>query len=251
MIIDCISDLHGHLPSLAGGDMLIIAGDITASDRVDQWCKFFKWFYEQKYEKKILVGGNHDGFLQQCCSSKECKEIRDQFDPDQEDEDFSGDEWYEYLCDSGTEFQGLKIWGSPWTPAFMDWHFMKHTPDELRQVWDLIPEDTNILITHGPPYGVLDYVKYSSRGDHLRHAGCYELTKAIDRIKPGLHVFGHIHEQGGQHLVYKHTGPNTLCINAAIMNEHYEPVNKPIRVFYGINPMGNCLWDVGFKINDL
>lgn len=246
MIIDCLSDLHGYMPKLAGGDMLIIAGDITARDRVDEWCAFFKWFKAQNYEKKILVAGNHDGFLEQCCTSEKSRELLEEY----KDKDIHDEDWYDYLCDSGTEFQGLKIWGSPWTPAFCDWHFMKHTDDELAQVWNKIPATTDILITHGPPYGVLDYVKYSSKGDHLRHAGCYKLTKAIDYVKPGLHVFGHIHEQGGKHVLYKHHGPNTLCVNASIMNEHYEPVNKSTRVLYGINALGSSLWDITFRIDN-
>lgn len=232
MIIDLLSDLHGYLPVLQGGDLLIIAGDITASDRLDQWNKFFIWLKAQQYEKKVLIAGNHDGFLEQCISTQAASDMG-----------LNENEGFTYLCDSGTEYQGLKIWGSPWTPAFFNWHFMKYTNDELRQVWDKIPMDTDILITHGPAYGVLD----ECRGGH---AGCNELRKAIDRVKPGLHVFGHIHEQGGKHLLHKHLGPNTLCVNASIMDENYRPINKPTRVKYGINPLGNCLWDIGFNVNE-
>lgn len=236
MEITCISDLHGHLPVMYGGDLLIVAGDITASNKVLQWMNFFDWLQDQCYEKKILIGGNHDGFLEECLNSNDAElmGIREDYD-------------FDYLCDSGTTYQGLKIWGSPWTPAFCDWHFMKYTADELKQVWDKIPMDTDILVTHGPPYGVLDHVELSSRGDVFKHAGCHELLKAVDRVKPGLHCFGHIHENGGHNLLYKHPGSNTLCVNASIMDRDYRPTNSPVYLKYG--PIGSYL-NLQFTVNE-
>lgn len=195
------------MPKLPGGDLLIVAGDLTARDLFMQYSQFELWLYKQDYAHKIVIAGNHDGFI-------ECDLWN-----------FIPSESLTYLQDSGCTFNGLKIWGSPWTPAFCDWHFMKHTPDELRAVWDLIPDDTDILVTHGPMYGVLDAVSAGS----MRPLGCSELRSAIERIKPKLHVCGHIHGGYGQ-LLFKHSGPNTICVNASIMDEDYYPVNKPIEV---------------------
>ncbi len=214
MIIDCISDLHGARPELEGGDLLIVAGDLTARDEPEQHFRFEEWLEEQDYIKKIVIAGNHDGFL-----------------VNRGPHMFAG---AEYLLDSGLSWWGLKIWGSPWTPTFCNWHFMKDRGKEIRKMWDLIPKDTEILITHGPAYGLLDTVDISSKAVYGRHAGCEELRKVVERLpKLKLHVFGHIHEGYGQ-VMLKRPGygdeNNVLCVNASIMDGHYNPVNKPIRV---------------------
>ena len=207
MKIDCISDLHGFKPVLEGGDLLIVAGDLTARDTQEEFNAFCEWIKKQDYKKKVVIAGNHDGILLDYPYR------------------YIGDA--HYLCDSGCEFEGLKIWGSPWTPEFCDWHFMKERGAPIKEKWDLIPDDTDILITHGPPFGILDQVTISSRGrGREKFAGCEELREAMFRVKPKLHVFGHIHSQGGK-LVDLVT---TICINAAIMDEDYMPVNKPIRI---------------------
>lgn len=221
MIIDCLSDLHGSYPKLEGGDLLILAGDYTATGKMNQWCDFFGWLKKQEYRKKILIAGNHDnlfesGWPKSKEEAEELKEVQEFPGVDQED--------FEYLCDSGTEFEGFKIWGSPWTPRFLLWYFMKERGEDIKQKWDLIPEDTDILITHGPPNGIRDKVK-DKWAKHIRGAGCEELRIAIDRIKPMIHIFGHVHEEYGIEKI----GP-TLFMNAAHMNEHYEPVNQPIRI---------------------
>lgn len=217
MIIDCISDLHGAQPHLEGGDLLIIAGDLTARDTYDEYLEFQRWANKLDYSEIIIIAGNHEGLIQNT--------------------DIVYDFLYEftYLQDSGTKFDGLKIWGSPWTLPFCDWHFML-PPDEIKKKWDLIPDDTDILVTHGPPFYVLDSIhvhefdlQRMQKCESTKYLGCRHLREALDRVKPKLHVFGHIHGGYGQCL-YKHQGPNTICVNAAIMNERYEPVNKPIRV---------------------
>lgn len=209
MIIDCVSDLHGEFPILKGGDLLIVAGDLTACDLGHQYFDFRHWLVNLEYERKIVIAGNHDGLIE---------EGRWVIDPP---------DGFEYLCDSGTEFNGLKIWGSPWTKRFegMNPHCMAFTVDsdsDLSDKWDLIPTDTDILVTHSPPYGILDY---SMRSDE--YCGSPSLkTAVLRRVVPRLHVFGHIHENGGNADTY---GPTTF-INASIMNEDYEAVNKPVRI---------------------
>lgn len=216
--IDCISDLHGYKPPLLGGDLLIVAGDLTARDTEPEYQQFIHWLNNQQYRKKIVIAGNHDGELQQNPGLLKFADC-------------------DYLCDSGTEFEGYKIWGSPWTPEFYNWHFMKKRGAELKEVWDKIPIDTDILVTHGPPYGILDKVEISSRGDKFKLAGCEELRIAVERVKPKFHIFGHIHENGGQSLTLKHPGfgdeNNTIMINASLMNEDYHPIFKPHRVYTG------------------
>lgn len=230
MIIDCISDLHGFYPNLEGGDLLILGGDITAADNLTQWAKFFHWLKKQPYEKKILIAGNHDNFLKSGFpnNQKEADDLKEvqSFLEEQKEMDEPD---FEYLCDSGTEYNGLKVWGSPWTKTFdrMNPHCMAftcETEEELSSKFSLIPKGTDILITHGPMCHILDANAYGYA------CGSTSLRDHIDRVKPRFHVFGHIHEQGGNQLMYKHIGPNTWCINCSYVDERYRDVNKPIRV---------------------
>ena len=201
MIIDCISDLHGSFPHLDGGDLLICAGDVTKRDSAKQNTDFLEWLGNQEYHKIILIGGNHDCY--------------------REDNPFETLNNIEYLCDSGTEYCGYKIWGAPWTKSFdgMNPHCKAFTFDydaSLENKWKLIPPDTNILVTHSPPFGVLD-----------AGFGCMKLEEHVKaRVKPLIHVFGHIHEFGG--MAEQHDGIN--FINAAYMDRFYRPLNKVVRV---------------------
>lgn len=211
--ICCISDLHGSYPDLNGGDVLICAGDCTARDRVIDWMEFFDWFKAQDYKHKVLVGGNHDGYLERCISSKDERELLGNGYEDQ---------GFEYLCDSGIEIEGLKIWGSPWTPRFCDWHFMLTRGERIRQKWAMIPDDTNILVTHGPAHGCLDKAKRDNERGYQR-VGCADLAMRLQDLKDlKAHVFGHIHEEYGT------KEGRYLSVNCALMNERYEFVNKPI-----------------------
>lgn len=221
MIIDCISDLHGHYPKLDGGDLLIVAGDLTARDTPLQMKKMYNWMWAQKYKKVIFIAGNHDNNI---------------------DHISSGCESVAYLCDSGTEFEGLKIWGSPWTRNFVGMNphckaFGLDTDEDLTEKWALIPDDIDILITHSPPYNILDW--------NSKDVPCGSrslLIRARDLHKLKLFVFGHIHEAYGkinlsevqQREKLSFTDDCPLClpivINASIMDQAYDPVNKPIRV---------------------
>jgi Icc-related predicted phosphoesterase len=210
--------MHGFYPKLEGGDLLIIAGDITASDTVPQLKEFFDWFQAQKYRKKVLVGGNHDNFLSHSLSTYEG--LRMGLIEHYNEND------YEYLLDSGTEFEGLKIWGSPWTPWFSGVHpkckaFML-SEKELEKKWKLIPENTDILITHGPPYACLDQ---NMDGEFC---GSKSLDKRLSKVYLKYHVFGHIHEAYGQS--YGPMNSQHLSINCSHVNFHYKPVNKPVRI---------------------
>lgn len=218
MIIDCVSDLHGSYPELEGGDVLIIAGDLTARDYLSEYIPFMNWLSRQNYHKIIIVAGNHDGCIQD-------KSFQFPKSP-------TWSERISYLEDSGVEFEGLKIWGSPWTPTFYDWHFMKNRGAAIKEKWDLIPEDTDILITHGPPYRILDCPFKIPASKH-DCCGCQDLRDAVERIKPRLHVFGHIHGGYGKEESFmgdSYYVEEVIFVNASHMNEDYESVNKPIRV---------------------
>lgn len=210
MIIDCISDLHGTVVGLEGGDLLIVAGDITALDEAEEYASYFQWLESQPYEKIVWIAGNHDG----CIANRKVR--------------IPKDGKIEYLQDSGTEYKGLKIWGSPWTPTFQDWHFMKDRGKAIQAVWDKIPLDTDILITHGPPFGILDQV--AGPYNLMQNVGCQDLREKIEQLKQlKLHVFGHIHESHGVQGKF---------VNASIMNEDYDPVNLPVRI-----ELPNLRWD--------
>jgi Icc-related predicted phosphoesterase len=208
MIIDCISDLHGSFPVLSGGNLLIVAGDLVGWNLTSEYHKFNQWLSQQDYKLKVVIAGNHD----ECLERHKAVIVADNA---------------VYLCDSGCEFEGLKIWGSPWTPTFCNWYFMKDRGAPIKEKWDLIPSDTDILITHGPPFGILDKVEMSSRGlGKEKLAGCKDLRETVFHIKPKLHVFGHIHEQGGKQVDLV----MTKFVNASIMDCDYNPVNQPVRV---------------------
>ncbi len=202
MIIDCIADLHGHYPKLDGGDLLIVAGDLTACDKYEQYVDFFYWLMEQDYRKKIFISGNHDNMR------------------------MSQLDWFnaEYLCDSGTEFEGLKVWGSPWSLTFPGINpkctAFTGTEEVLAEKFELIPHDTDILITHGPPKWILDK---TVKGERVGSESLFRWLESRGDLK--LIVFGHIHESYG-----KTTYDDADVFNCSHVNERYEPVNAPVRV---------------------
>ncbi len=217
--ITFISDTHtkhevsnGFLP---GGDIIIHAGDSSGRGSIPELLHFFKWFNElEQYEHKLFISGNHDfGFEQY---KDDVKGL------------LTGYKWIDYLEDEmvmlgegevdSTDM--IKIWGSPWQPEFHNWAFNLPRGEKIKEKWDLIPINTDILITHGPPFGKLDYVPYNNI-----NVGCEELLLRVQEIKPKIHVFGHIHEGHG----YVFDG-NTHYINASVLNDRYEYRNKPINV---------------------
>lgn len=232
MDITCISDLHGHYPELEGGDLLIVAGDLTARDTHQQVSQFLEWIEAQKYDRLVFIGGNHDNSLTNWCTTE------------QSDNMMSYDEFHkwEYLCDSGTEFEGLKIYGSPWTLAFpgINPHCTAFTGTEaeLEAKFALIPDDIDILITHGPPLGIFDT---TDRGENVGSKSLLEKARSLKNLK--LFVFGRLHEGYGMitpsslndGAKVQPNKPITCAsfpyiVNCSHVNEHYEPVNKPVRI---------------------
>ncbi|MBL4739461.1 MAG: metallophosphatase domain-containing protein [Sneathiella sp.] len=202
MKIVMISDTHGmhDLLNMPSGDVLIHAGDFSPRGTLQDVSDFNEWLGEQDYQHKIVIAGNHEVCLEQHPEEAE-KLITHAI----------------YLKDSSVVIDGLKFYGSPWQPWFFNWAFNLQRGDEIKEKWDLIDDDTDVLITHGPPHGYLDK---TLEGEHV---GCEELIKAVHRIKPKLHICGHIH--GGYGV--DQMGP-TLLVNASTCNEHYDPINEPI-----------------------
>lgn len=199
-----ISDTHGlhHQLDLPGGDVLIHAGDISSRGTEDEVIDFLDWFKKQNYQYKIFVAGNHDWFFQ-----RKSVEYIEQIIPQS----------VIYLNDSGVTIQGVKFWGSPVQPTFYNWAFNRERGVEINKHWQLIPDDTGILITHGPPKGILDKTIKD------QNVGCEELTNQVQQIEPKVHIFGHIHESYGIKQMGK-----TLFINASVLNLKYQLTNEPI-----------------------
>lgn len=125
-----------------------------------------------------------------------------------------------YLEDEGVTLEGVRFWGSPVTPIFEDWAFM-HGSATIGTYWDAIPEGTDVLIAHGPPYGVLDQVL--PHGEQVR---CPRLRHALEtRLHPKLHVFGHIHKGYGQVV-----NDGLTSVNASFLDHRYLPINVPVMV---------------------
>ena len=203
MKIVAISDTHGkhnelELPS---GDILFHAGDVSKRGLRAEIEDFLEWFQLQDFKYKIFIAGNHDFFFERATE----EEIQSIIPAN-----------VIYLNDSGVEIEGIHIWGSPITPWFFNWAFNRHRGKAINAHWQLIPENTDILITHGPPYGILDT---TFKGQKV---GCERLTERIDFLRPKMSIFGHIHEARGQ---YKNK--DTHFINAAIVNLQYEVVHRP------------------------
>ena len=228
MIIDCIGCLHGARPKLEGGDLLIVTGDLTARDEPEQYLAFNEWLKNQNYKRKIVIAGNHDNCLQSGVTVFVNPLLANSYIP------LYGID-VNYLCDSGTEFEGLKIWGSPWTKTFKRMNpnckaFTVETEKELAEKWALIPDDMDILITHSPPYGILDGIPMEDGS--LFHVGSKSLYGRLKyAIRPHLHVFSHIHEAYGQIEHFPtYNDKMMISINCSIMNKLYKPVNVPIRI---------------------
>ena len=201
--IVCISDTHGQHAKLSvpDGDMLIHAGDFMAfGDTPKEIVDFNHWLGKQAHRFKIVTAGNHDLMFERHPGAAR---------------ELLGNAIY--LENSGIEVAGLKIWGSPVQPEFNNWAFNVARGEAIRRYWKMIPPGTDVLVTHGPPFGVLDKSHPSTA-----HLGCEELAKAVEQIKPRLHVFGHIHGGYGSF-----TGDGTRFVNASVVNEAYQLIHQP------------------------
>jgi Icc-related predicted phosphoesterase len=216
MKIVCISDTHGKHSQVEvpDGDILIHAGDFCNWGTSSEVKDFNKWLGTLNFKKIICTAGNHD-----ICLDKNCN------DPRTGNKKYDGHKLLTnaiYLENESVEIDGIKFFGSPYSNIFLNWAFME---DEsyLATIWEKIPDDTNVLITHGPAYGILDEVPRAGReyGDSV---GSKSLSKRVEELKKlKYHLFGHIHDCYGQKVFNGITH-----INASVCTEAYEPINEPI-----------------------
>jgi Icc-related predicted phosphoesterase len=220
MKIVSISDTHGQHETLTSdgkklpyGDVLVHAGDFTKFGRLAELQSFCEWFDSQPHSRKVFVAGNHDACLE--TSAQEANKIIDSFPG------------IDYLQDSSVTIDGKLFYGSPYTPRFMQWHFMETRGAPIKRIWDAIPDEVDVLITHGPAYGHGDLVPiYPQFSKFRRVAGCVQLLLRIQEIGPDLHICGHIHD--GHGITRSDALPLTTFINAATCTERYSPSNPPI-----------------------
>ncbi len=202
MKIVAFSDTHmRHRDlSLPDGDVLIFAGDMCGGGRLNEIEDFNDYLSGLPHLHKIVIAGNHDWpFERQPQAARQLLSAAI------------------YLQDSAVEIDGLKIHGSPWQPAFNDWAFNLPRGEALRQKWALIPDDCDILVTHGPPLQMLDRVRNGTE------VGCEMLKETVERIRPKLHIFGHIHEDHG---ICRKDG--IIYANASILDHYYQLCNSPL-----------------------
>ena len=197
-----ISDTHGKHKLLTGlpvADIIIHSGDVGMIGTEEEVIDFLNWFLDLPYRYKIFVPGNHDDCLM--------------------DAEISGlDNNCFILCNKGIDIEGIKIYG---VPAFTEYAI---TGEEDKYI-NLIPNNIDILVTHQPPYGILDY----SDGVHY---GAVLLLKRLREIKPKFHLFGHIHDAYG---IEK--GQYTLFSNSSVMDNNYQLKHKANLLV--INTTGN------------
>lgn len=197
----CVSDTHGRKPAIPDGDVLVHAGDSTMLGTSSEVRSFARWLATLPH-RKVIIAGNHDWLFQR--EPQLARRILE-------------DAGATYLCDQAATVAGLKFYGAPWQPEFCHWAFNLPRGNALAEKWAAIPEGLDVLVTHGPPASVLDRCPDGQR------VGCGELRVRLERVKPRLHVFGHIHDSYGRLDV-----DGTTFVNAAICDERYSPVNAPV-----------------------
>lgn len=198
-------DMHDRI-SIPDGDILVHGGDISMRGRVEDIQAFDRFLGRLPHRHKIVIAGNHD-----FCFEREPVRAREAITN------------AIYLQDEAVTVEGIRFYGSPWQPWFFDWAFNLRRGAPLREKWALIPPDTDVLITHGPPLGHGDR---TSRGEDV---GCADLLARIAEVRPRLHVFGHIHEGYGVTR-----DDHTTYLNACCSTLRYRPTNMPIVFDYDL-----------------
>lgn len=202
MKIVAIADTHSqhNKLKLPEADMILHAGDISKRGEEHEILGFLDWFKNLDYRYKIFIAGNHDFYFERTAPGKIQEIIPENVI---------------YLCDSGITVEEINIWGSPVTPTFFDWAFNRDRGEAISKHWDLIPEGTDILMTHGPVAGILDK---TVRGEHV---GCADLLKKVQELKPKYYIGGHIHEAYGEQ-----ESQGTTYFNASLLDERYRLKNE-------------------------
>lgn len=208
-----ISDTHNECKGLVlpDGDVLIHSGDHTGTGKRAQLERAAKWLggYKNQFRHILTIAGNHDFICQKSHRIATETFMR---------------RGITYLQDARYKIDGVLFYGSPWQPWYHDWafNFPPFPPDGdgdryARRIWGMIPEETDVLITHGPPKGIFD----KTQGGWGTREGCPYLRGRIEGLKNlKVHAFGHIHEANG---IFEKDG--TTFANSAICNrEQYAPI---------------------------
>lgn len=226
MKIVVISDTHcchHKVEPIPPGDLLIHAGDWTNSGYLHEVQSFVNWFSGlDQYKHKILIAGNHDITLDKEYYDENWKNFHKKKVDTEKIRKMVENKSFHYLENSLVEIEGIKFYGSPQN-LFCNWAFGIKNDYEANNIWKMIPDDTNVLITHTPPYGILDHIPFFTTKKHL---GCDILLIHLDRVKPKYHIFGHIHECGGS----RQFNNGTIHINGATVDGKYN-VRKSIQSF--------------------
>jgi len=180
------------------------------------------WFREYPAEFKVIIAGNHDFGFEKDRSFAEVNLTHTILG--------HKDESIIYLQDSAVMLNGVKFYGSPWQPWFYDWAFNAWRGADIRKHWDKIPNDTQVLITHGPAFGICDKVYGYSPGmdeseANYGHAGCKDLLSQIEKIKPLIHISGHLHQGRGNSVIN-----GVHYYKSTVVNEKYKVVHEPFVV---------------------
>lgn len=223
-------------------DLFIFAGDYSHRGGRLNTISFFEWLRTLPAKQIVFIGGNHDlsldkklmlnrdqGSLELLLNTQKYGQVQDlikHLPPH-----------IHYLEDTGVEIEGIKIWGSPVSPSFgYGWAFNKDKGTEIQKVWSKIPKDTDILITHSPCYGILDWVedRLKRHPDEDQHVGCkdlYERIKKIPSVK--YHISGHIHENWGIQCKRISNTRHVTFINGAVVDNRNQLLHKqPIYFYY-------------------
>lgn len=214
--IVAISDVHGkwNKITIPECDILISAGDYSFRGERHMVKDYHKWLNKQEAGYIVSVQGNHELWVEK--NFAEAKELAEKECPG-----------VHFIGDHGTvNIEGIKIHGSAYTPWFHNWAWNVERGIKLAEEWNKIPDDTNVLVTHGPPFGILDIVPYAD-GTPKERVGCHELMQRVVQLEQlKLHIFGHIHHSSGEQYFH-----NKKFVNASICDEQYMPTN-PVRIIY-------------------
>ena len=181
MRIVAVADTHlfheaGY--AVPAGDVFVHAGDLCRRGDLDELAVAARWIAGLPHRHKVVVAGNHDWAFARPDQAAAARRLLGAA---------------AYLEDDGVVIDGVRFWGSPWQPEFHGWAFNLPRGAPLAAVWARIPAGVDVLITHGPPRGIGDHAGW----DDARRAGCEALRARVAEVAPRLHLFGHIHQDGG------------------------------------------------------
>ena len=216
----CLSDTHGRHRDLVlpEGDVVIHAGDMTKSGEpgnVRDLAEYLSKGCRHK-DSLVIVAGNHDITLDEAYYEQSWRRFHRKGRLDVAKARSVLNDQCTYLQDASATIRGdLSLYGSPWSPEYFGWAFSLPRGRPLREKWSAIPDDTDDLVTHGPPLGRGD------RTEHAGHVGCYDLLQRVQQVRPRVHIFGHIHEGYGTSF-----DGHTLYVNAAVVDVQYKTGNQ-------------------------